>query len=298
MIRDEQDVIMAAGAVVWRRNRGEKVEVAVIHRPKYQDWTLPKGKCEGTETLMACAYREIVEETGLRTRLGPYLGDTFYEVEGVPKVVRYWSAQVIDGDDDSFDRHEVDEVRWLIPKKALKQLTIKDDCKILKRFMKLRRNTYPLILLRHAQAVDRKEWTGDEGDRPLTAQGVRQVQALTETMHVFGLESIHSSDALRCLDTVRPIAEKLGLEFQIVEKLSEHQYHRNKKSAAKYIKALFAQDEPILICGHNPALSKIVKKWARRLDLYKEDFALGKGDAFILHRSKGRIYEIDHLSVS
>ena len=298
MIRDEEDVIMAAGAVVWRRSHEGKVEVVVIHRPAYDDWTLPKGKVEGSESLSACAFREIKEETGLETRFGPYIGDTFYEVNGVPKVVRYWSAQVIRGDDQGFDRSEVDQLLWLEPKKALAKLSIKDDRKILKKFMKLKRDTNPLILLRHARALDRKEWSGDDEDRPLTEDGRRQVQKLINTMHVFGLTAIHTSDAIRCLDTAKPIAEALGIELVVSSKLSEYEYHRDKDSAAKYIKGLFERDQSVLVCGHNPILTKIIKKMARRLDMYKEDFSLGKGDAFILHRSNGKIRELDHFKVN
>lgn len=298
MVRDELDVIMAAGAVLWRRNADSDVEVAVIHRPAYDDWTLPKGKVEGSESLIACAYREVLEETGYQSRFGPYLGDTFYEVNGVPKVVRYWAAQAINGESDAFDRTEVDQLRWVSPKKALEQLTIKDDRKILKKFLKLGRDTKPFILLRHAKAVDREEWIGDDGDRPLTDKGEQQVASLIKTLHVFGITEIHTSDAIRCFATASPIAEALGIRPVINSDLSEYTFSRDKNSAARYIKNLFERDEAILVCGHNPFLSKIVKKMARRLDMYKEDFSLGKGDAFIIHRSRGKIYDIDHLKVN
>lgn len=286
---------MAAGAVVWRIHPDGSIQVVVIHRPAYDDWTLPKGKVEDDESLIACAFREIQEETGVKARFGPYIGDTFYEVSGVPKVVRYWSAKMIEGDDQSFDRSEVDKLLWLSPKEASKKLTIKDDRHILKKFMKIKRDSKPLILLRHAKALDRKEWSGDDEDRPLTEDGRRQVQKLIKTMHVYGLTSIHTSDAIRCLDTAKPIADALGIELVVNSKLSEYEYHRDGKSAAKYIKGLFEQDQRVLVCGHNPILTKIIKKMARRLDMYQEDFSLGKGDAFILHRSKGKIRDLDHL---
>lgn len=298
MTRDEADVIMAAGAVLWRRNTEGDVEIAVIHRPIYDDWSLPKGKVEGGEALIACAYREVLEETGFQAQFGPYLGDTFYKVNGVPKVVRYWAAQVISGKEGGFDRAEVDRLLWLSPKKALEQLSIKDDRKVLKKFIKLGRDTKPIILLRHAKAVDRDEWLGDDGDRPLTEEGERQVKSLINTLHVFGISEIHTSDAIRCYLTAAPVAEAYGIRPIINSDLSEYTYSRDKKCAARYIKSLFERDEAILICGHNPILLKIVKKIARRLGMYKEDFSLGKGDAFILHRSKGKLYGIDHLKVN
>ncbi len=298
MIRDEEDVIMAAGAVLWRRDRAGQVEVAIIHRPAYDDWTLPKGKVEGSEALIACAYREVLEETGYRSRFGPYLGDTFYQVNGIPKVVRYWATQALPGDDESFDRSEVDEILWLAPKKAIERLTIKDDRKILKKFLKLGRDTRPIVLLRHAEAVERDGWQGDDGDRPLTDKGQRQVSELITSMRVFDIKEIHTSDAIRCFETVKPIAGAYGIRPVVNSDLSEYTYSRDKASAARYIKNLFERDEAIMVCGHNPILSKIVKKLARRLDMYKEDFSLGKGDAFIIHRSNGKIYDIDHLKVN
>jgi 8-oxo-dGTP diphosphatase len=298
MTRDETDVIMASGAVLWRRNSEGEVEIAIVHRPSYDDWSLPKGKVEGSEALIACAYREVVEETGYKARFGPYLGDTFYKVNNVPKVVRYWAAQAIAGEEDSFDRSEVDQLAWLPPKKAIETLTIKDDRKIVKRFLKLGRDTKPFILLRHAKAVDRNDWLGDDGDRPLTEKGQRQVKSLIDSLHVFNVKEIHTSDAIRCLDTATPIANAYGLRPVINSDLSEYTFSRNKESAARYIKNLFERDEAILVCGHNPILSKIVKKMARKLDMYKEDFSLGKGDAFIIHRSRGKIYSIDHLKIN
>ncbi len=298
MTRDETDVIMAAGAVLWRRNSEGEVEIALIHRPSYDDWSLPKGKVEGSEALIACAYREVVEETGYKARFGPYLGDTFYKVNEIPKVVRYWSAQAFAGDDDGFDRSEVDEIAWLPAKKAIERLTIKDDRKILKKFLKMGRDTKPFVLLRHAKAIDRSDWLGDDGDRPLTEKGQRQVKDLIASLHVFDLKEVHTSDAIRCLDTAAPIATAYGLRPVINSDLSEYTFSRNKDSAARYIKNLFERDEAILVCGHNPILSKIVKKMARKLDMYKEDFSLGKGDAFIIHRSKGKIYSIDYLKIN
>lgn len=298
MTRDETDVIMAAGAVLWRRNSDGDVEIAIVHRPTYDDWSLPKGKIEGSEALIACAYREVIEETGYKARFGPYLGDTFYKVNEVPKVVRYWSAQVISGEEDSFDRAEVDQLLWLSPKKAIETITIKDDRKIVKRFLKLGRDTKPFILLRHAKAVERADWQGDDGDRPLTEKGQRQVKGLIDSLHVFDLKEIHTSDAIRCLDTAAPVAKAYGLRPVVNSDLSEYTYSRNKESAARYIKNLFERDEAILVCGHNPILSKIVKKMARKLDMYKEDFSLGKGDAFVIHRSRGKIYSIDHLKIN
>ena len=88
----EVSEIQAAGAIVWRRNESDAIEIALVHRPKYDDWSIPKGKVEGEESLIACAYREVVEETGFAVRFGQSLGSAHYEVNGLRKSVTYWSA--------------------------------------------------------------------------------------------------------------------------------------------------------------------------------------------------------------
>jgi 8-oxo-dGTP diphosphatase len=105
------DSVKAAGGVVWRRSDGD-VEIAVVHRPRYDDWSLPKGKLDEGEGFEDAALREVEEETGLRCRLGRELGETHYEDrKGRPKVVRYWAMTDCDGEFEP--NEEVDELRWV-----------------------------------------------------------------------------------------------------------------------------------------------------------------------------------------
>ncbi|MDQ4132445.1 MAG: NUDIX hydrolase [Actinomycetota bacterium] len=122
--------VRAAGGVVWRRGDGGRVEVAVVHRPKYDDWSLPKGKLDPGENEQDAALREVEEETGLRCRLGPELAGTEYRDRyGRPKTVRYWSMSPVDG---SFTpNREIDEVRWLPLDEASGLLTYERDRSVL-----------------------------------------------------------------------------------------------------------------------------------------------------------------------
>jgi 8-oxo-dGTP diphosphatase len=115
------DEIRAAGGVVVRNGR-----IAVVHRPKYDDWSLPKGKLEPGETWEDAAVREVNEETGLRVRLENPLTSTHYSVGGRPKTVRWWRMSVVEDDTHEPD-HEVDELRWTTPEEAMRLLDYEPD---------------------------------------------------------------------------------------------------------------------------------------------------------------------------
>ena len=125
--------VRAAGGVVWRVGDGGAPEVLLVHRPKYDDWTIPKGKAERGESDEACALREVEEETGLRCELGAYAGDTEYvDREGRRKIVRYWEMRPLGG---AFTpRREVDDVRWLSVADAVRLLAYERDVPVLEAF--------------------------------------------------------------------------------------------------------------------------------------------------------------------
>lgn len=120
------EVVRAAGGVLWRRGDDGEIEVLVVHRPKYDDWSLPKGKADEGESDEECALREVEEETGLSCELGPYLGCVSYrDHRGRPKVARYWAMQPVGG---AFTpTQEVDEAKWLAVPDALATFSRRDD---------------------------------------------------------------------------------------------------------------------------------------------------------------------------
>jgi 8-oxo-dGTP diphosphatase len=128
-----QRPVQAAGGVVLRRRNGGPVEVALIHRPAYDDWTLPKGKLNPGETHEEAALREVREETGLDCRLGEPAGQVHYrDRKGRPKVVRYWTMQPVGPSDGQFAPNaEVDQLRWIPLAEAGPALTYDHDRKIL-----------------------------------------------------------------------------------------------------------------------------------------------------------------------
>jgi 8-oxo-dGTP diphosphatase len=129
-IDHEAAEVKASGGVVWRRRAGG-IEVALVHRPRYDDWSFPKGKLDRGESWEDAALREVEEEVGLRCRLGHELPPTSYrDNKGRAKVVRYWMMEPLDG--EFAPSHEVDEVRWLAPAEADRLLSYGHDRELLR----------------------------------------------------------------------------------------------------------------------------------------------------------------------
>ncbi|MFI9721312.1 NUDIX hydrolase [Streptomyces sp. NPDC052396] len=117
-------MIRAAGCVLWRRT-ADGPRIALIHRPKWDDWSHPKGKLKRGESAPACAVREVREETGMECELGDALPTLRYEAGGRPKEVHYWAAEALSG--AFVPGREVDELVWLAPREARERLTHEHD---------------------------------------------------------------------------------------------------------------------------------------------------------------------------
>ena len=287
-------IILAAGALVWRKSKEKKIEIAVIHRPKYNDWTIPKGKVELNESSIACAYREVIEETSIETEFGMYLGEVKYQSLDGPKQVSFWSAQVVK--ENTFTPNsEVDEIKWVEAAKAAKFLSLDSDREILSKFNKLKYESKPLVLLRHAKALSRDEWQGDDDDRPLDSLGQMQAKRLLSIYQAFNLEQIHTSDAIRCYDTVEPIAKALGLRLEVSNKLSESAFKKDKEDAFDYARDLIKSDKRALLCSHNPILPKVLNKLTKKSDVESDEEKLYPADAWVIHRIGKEIIQIDRI---
>jgi 8-oxo-dGTP diphosphatase len=286
--------ILAAGAVLWRKGEKKKIEVLIIHRPKYDDWTFPKGKAEIGEPLIACAYREVLEETNIETAFGPYLGEVEYLTNDGKKKVSFWSAKVIK--EKEFNSNaEVDQLKWVEVTKVKELLTLDTDRKILEQFLRIEPDTKPLVLLRHAKAVTRDEWQGEDDDRPLDSYGQNQAKRLLAMYQVFNLEKIHSSDAVRCYDTVVAIAKGLSIKLEVTGKLSESTFKKDKEKAFDYAKDLMKLNESVLLCSHNPILPKMLNKLTKKSEVDADEGKLLPADGWVIHRIGKEVIQIDRI---
>lgn len=268
--------VLAAGALCWRLNRGA-LEVLLIHRPRYDDWSFPKGKLDPGETLPECAVREVHEEIGLKVRLGMPLPITRYMVgksgRMKSKEVWYWAAQVTEGKPKP-DAEETDEVRWVAVPQAREMLSNDTDRQPLDELERLheemRLRTSPFIVLRHAKAKPRASWSKAEGKRPLAATGKRQAKAVERLLTAWRPRMLESSPWKRCVETVAPYVKRhrhrLKYRDSLTEKRAQEKPQKPRNRTRKSLEAL----QPLLMCTHRPVLPTVLEElrdWIRDPEL-------------------------------
>ena len=188
-------LIKAAGGVAWRPGPDGQPEILLVHRKKYDDWSLPKGKTEPGEPLPVTAVREVLEEGGARLALGRRLVSVRYNVGGRPKRVHYWAARVLSVDEHAVPNAEVDEVDWLPADHAVERVSYPHDHGVLADFAARPAGTVPLILLRHSKALAKGGWKRADADRPLDASGRSDAKALADLLACFAPRLRLSSSA-------------------------------------------------------------------------------------------------------
>jgi 8-oxo-(d)GTP phosphatase len=253
----ESRLIKAAGAVAWRPiPDGGEPEVLLVHRRKYNDWSLPKGKAEPGEPLPVAAVREVFEEGGARLVLGRRLTSVRYQAGGRPKRVHFWAARVAGVDDRAVPNSEVDQLAWLPATDARERASYAHDVRVLDDFTSQRADTVPLILLRHAAALPKTDWAGDDGERPLADSGRADANALATVLSCFApLAQVISSDAVRCLDTVRPYAELSGAQVRAERALQVGSSGTDAADSAAIITDAVRAGEPAVCCAHRENMS-------------------------------------------
>ncbi len=261
--------VYAAGAVVWRLVDG-KLRILLIHRTKYRDITLPKGKVDPGEMLAETAVREVHEETGIRVSLGVPVGVSRYHLpSGKQKVVHYWAAEATDAAiraSTFVPNREIAAIEWVSLKKARARLSYPVDLEILDFFTKLvddeALRTFPVIALRHGKALARSDWDGADAARPLTDRGRAQARSIVGPLRAFGVRRIVSSDAVRCVETVKPLAKELGRKIVRTEKISQDSWEDGQADLRSVIGRRIRSGKPAVVCSHGPVLPGILSEIA------------------------------------
>jgi 8-oxo-dGTP pyrophosphatase MutT (NUDIX family) len=302
------DVVHSAGAVVWR-DGAHGVEVLLVHRPQYDDWSLPKGKREPGEHQLLTAVREVLEETSVRAVLGPRLPATEYLAFGSPKKVDYWSAT--SPGDQAAASHEIDAVSWQPLGQATARLSYAGDAPVLAALVP--RVTVPLILLRHASAGSKRDWPGSDETRPLDARGAADARALAGLLACFAPRArVVSSPALRCRQTVAPYAAGFGGSVEAEAALGVHgrssdlSFTRTGSgiSPGSVIRDLVAAAGPAVVCLHGENLAEALTAACSALGATPPHQAgtrgagLPKGAFWVVHAAGGELAGLERYEPS
>ncbi|MDN5917387.1 MAG: NUDIX domain-containing protein [Pseudonocardia sp.] len=235
--------VVAAGTVPWRRagDAGDGVEVAVVHRPRYDDWSLPKGHQDPGEAITATALRETVEEARLATRLGRRLGQVGYDVPGKgAKVVHYWAGEVV-ADHGFAANDETDERRWVTPAQACDLLTYPHDAELVERLASVGVPASTVLFVRHAKAGNRASWNDEDDLRPLSGTGHAQAERLADFLPGFAPDRLYSAPPLRCRQTIEPLAAVTGLGIADEPLMGEQHYWDDAGAGLSRFRALAAE---------------------------------------------------------
>jgi 8-oxo-dGTP pyrophosphatase MutT (NUDIX family) len=289
--------ILAAGAVCWRIVGG-KVRILLVHRTQHKDISLPKGKVDPGEMLPQTAVREIAEETGLSVGLGAPLGEVRYTIpSGRNKIVYYWSAEV--------DAHAIETARfrpndeiaaleWVSISKARNRLTYPHDVDILDTFAERwhdgRARTFAIIVVRHGKAVPQEAWDGPDSTRPLLLRGTAQAASIAPGIAAFRPEKILTSDALRCVATIAPLADLTGVKPKLVVGISQDAYASDAATIPALLEKRMKAKATVVLCSHGPVIPEIIREVAGLTGTpFSKEFAamgaLATGEFSVLHVS-------------
>ena len=289
-------VVRAAGCAVWRQFDGGPLETALVHRPKYDDWSLPKGKPEDGEHLLQTAVREVTEETGLAVVVGRRSVRTCYDVTGpdgapLPKEVDYWTAQWTGGEFVAND--EADELRWQPVGDAAALCSHEHDRAVL---ADLERTDVPraptLVLVRHGHAGSRSDWDGPDDLRPLDSRGRAEARRLAEVLPLLAPQAVFTAPPVRCRETVTPLAERLGHDLQLLPELGEDGFGADPEAGMAVVERLLAPRAapgPTVVCSQGGAIPSVLMALGVQWEGSRAFPPTAKGSVWVLGGGPGAL---------
>jgi 8-oxo-(d)GTP phosphatase len=279
--------VAAAGGVVWRLHGGS-VQVAVIHRPRYDDWSLPKGKLAAGETALAAAVREVNEELGAQVAVSRRIGRVRYQVDGARKQVTYWAMRQVGGQFVAND--EADAVEWLGIGKARKRLSYDIDRTVLGDFAATPAADSVIVLVRHGKAGRRSEWHGDDDLRPLEAVGEAQAERLVAFLRCFAPNRLYSADRTRCVQTLEPTAAALDLAITLEPAFADESYCAAPAATQTSLLALAKPGKVSVVCSQGLTIPAMIDRLAPGV----ASSDTRKGAAWVLSMVDGDVVAADY----
>ncbi|AKK10971.1 NUDIX hydrolase [Corynebacterium uterequi] len=289
---------LAAGAVLWRGDLADlsTVEVGVIHRPHYDDWSLAKGKVDPAESIVSTAIREISEETGYEVVLGKLLGKVMYPVGDRTKVVYYWTGRVLGGTFTPND--EVDELRWLPIDEAVELLSYEVDRQVLRKAEKRFRlpATSRVLYVRHARAHERGSFTGDDNLRPLDKKGRRQAEMLVPLLEAFKPQRLYSALPDRCQTTLAPLADELGMTVTVDADFGDESWLEDTDAAKQAFTDVVAEGGVSVICSQGDTIPGMIAWLSENGRLPIDEITAKKASVWVLSFNNEQLTGADYLA--
>jgi len=287
--------IRAAGGVLWRPAAGVIAEVALVHRPRYRDWSLPKGKLHPGEHPLAAARREVTEETGIRAVAGRRLEIGHYDTAAGPKAVEYWAMR---GPDAPFTpTAEVDRLAWMPLADARSQLGYRSDGYAIDALESLPASALvaAVLLVRNGQTVHERPQTGRDGERPLDRTGEEQACDLSRTLPAFGPSTLRSASGTRFAQTMRPLGSVLGLDVCDEPALGEEAYARHPgRGQSRIFELASASGAPAAVCASGMVIRHLLAALAEDAGLVPGEFPVGYGSVYALFFVGGQLAAADY----
>ncbi len=257
--------IYAAGVLCWRET-SEGIRVLLVKRPDYGDVSVPKGKLDPGELLPQTAARELLEETGIRATLGAPIGSVHYPVNGRPKFVQYWAAEVLGHQVEAADftpNEEISAVEWVPIAQAKKMVSYPHDREMItalqERLKRGAARTFAVTILRHGKALPAGSWDGPDHLRPLLYRGQQQAEQVAASLAAYGPKRIWTSTATRCRETVGPLAARSGIGVKESVGLSQDAYEAGTSRAERIIEKRLEARRNVVLCSHGPVIPELVE---------------------------------------
>jgi 8-oxo-(d)GTP phosphatase len=280
--------------VLWRPSAAGP-QVCVVHRPRYDDWSLPKGKLDAGEHPLAAAVREVWEETAVRGAVQVRLSPARYHTrDGSPKLVDYWSMRLVAADQFR-PNNEVDEVRWLAVPAAIELASYAHDALVLAEFAALPPLAGLVLFVRHAYAGERGDWPAPDSVRPLDDTGQTQAKTLADLLALFQPTRLVSASPRRCVQTLAPLAKLVDLPIEVESVFDETAHERDPAAAATRLPTLARLSPVTVVCSQGLVIKETMPRITGRGTV--TEYATPKATGWVLPYSAGGLLAVDRVSV-